>query len=109
MFDFLEMCGNYKERVVANDIINGVTIDTAAETDSDQPYETGINGKMYNGNEWVIVELYDTKEEAINGHKKWVELFKKEFPETLTDVSSSTICKLANLFRDNPRIYSKNG
>jgi len=64
------MMGTYKDRVVANDVINGVTIDTALVTDSDQPYETGICSKEYNNGNWIIVELYDTKELSIIGHNK---------------------------------------
>ena len=48
MFGFTEMIDNYEERVVKNDKIGNVVIDTAAVTDSDQPYETGIKSPSYN-------------------------------------------------------------
>lgn len=98
MFEFLTMEGNYEERKVENTKINGVEIDTAAVTDSEQPYETGIKSEIYGDGGWVIVELYDSKEEAYVGHGKWVEKFrdKNEFPDQLEDVSS---CELAKLCR----------
>ena len=93
MLGFMDMIGNYEQRKVANDVIDGVEIDTAEVTDSDQPYETGICSKLYNGGKWVIVELYDTKELSVIGHAKWVETFKNGKPENLTDVSTSEIAK----------------
>lgn len=91
MFDFLSMANNYESRKVQNDVVNGVTIDTAAVTDSDQPYETGIQHSNYKDGNWIIVEMYDTKDEAISGHKKWVETFRNGFPAELKDVSTATI------------------
>ena len=109
MFGFLDMIGTYEERKVANDVVNEVTIDTAMVTDSYKPYETGISGKMYNNGDWIIVELYDTKEEAIIGHNKWTELFNSDLPETLTDVNTSEIGKLLKVFKPEVEIHAKNG
>jgi hypothetical protein len=94
MFDYLDMVGNYDQRKVENTIIGEVEIDTAAVTDSDQPYETGINSKLYGG-DWVIVEMYETKEDAIKGHEKWIKIMENP-PKDLKDVSTSTIAKLIN-------------
>jgi hypothetical protein len=78
----INMIGTYEERKVDNTEINGVVIDTALVTDSDQPYETGIRHPKYNNGKWVIVEMYNTKREARTGHNKWVEIFsKEELPE----------------------------
>lgn len=94
MFDFFSMAGNYEERVVQNDVVNGATIDTAAVTDSDQPYETGIQHPQYNGGSWVIVEMYDDKKSALAGHKRWVETFTKGLPSELEDKATASIAKL---------------
>lgn len=98
MFGFFGMMGTHEQRKVANDTINGVEIDTCAVTDSDQPYETGVCSKEYNGGSWVIVEMYETKELAEVGHARWVETFKTSKPESLTDVSTSEIAKLLKVF-----------
>ena len=86
MFDYFDMAYNYEDRKVANYTSGDVTlfVDTARVTDSSKPYETAISHPKYNHNKWVIVELYDTKEEAQIGHDKWVALMTAEIlPEVL--------------------------
>jgi hypothetical protein len=95
MFDFLSMLGNYKERKVKNTEINNAVIDTCAITDSSKPFETGICHPNYNSGRWIIVELYDTKEEAEEGHDRWVEVFSSSLPSKLVDVSDCDIVKLS--------------
>jgi len=91
MFGFFNMMDNYEDRKVANDEINGAVIDTVSVSDSEQPYETGVKHESYNKGAWVIVEMYDSEEEAEIGHSKWVDTFRKGLPETLTDVGTSDI------------------
>jgi hypothetical protein len=93
MFDFMDMLGNHDERKVDRNKINNAIIDTCAVTDSDEPYETAVCHKNYNDNQWVIVEMYNSKEEAIKGHQKWIKLFEKELPLYLEDVSTASIKK----------------
>lgn len=112
MFDFFNMVGNYEERKVDNFQKGDLTIDTCRVTDSDKDFETAIEHKSYNDGKWIIVELYDTKEEAQKGHDKWVKVMtKKKLPKTLKDVSSATIAKLGDLgdkeWRTNKRSSSK--
>ena len=97
LFGFYDMAGTDEQRKVANDTIDDVVIDTCAVTDSDQPYETGVQSERYNGGDWVIVEMYDTKELAEQGHARWVETFKKGKPESLADVGT---CEIAKLLRE---------
>jgi hypothetical protein len=95
MFGFLSMANDYESRNVANTEIGGATIDTSAVTDSARPYETGIKHPRYNDGSWIIVELYDSKEKAELGHKKWVELFSRdELPPRLADVNESDISEM---------------
>lgn len=98
MFDFTGMMFNYEQRKVANDkLSNGAEIDTCAVNDSDQPFETAVHHPNYNGNNWIIVEMYDTKDEAAAGHHHWVDIMKADkLPKVLTDVSSCTILKLGD-------------
>lgn len=98
MLDFLSMTGTHDSRAVDNTEINEATIDTCLVTDSNQPYETGISHKSFDKGNWIIVEQYDTKEEAQKGHDKWVELFTKEIPKTLKNVSNCEIIQIGKLF-----------
>lgn len=102
MLSFLSMAGNYEQRKVANyEGEGGLEIDTAAVTDSRKPYETGILHPQYNSGAWVIVELYDTKEEARAGHDKWVKIMTADIlPAALRDVSSCEVAELADAFSD---------
>lgn len=98
MFNFLSMTDNYEDRLVKNTKIKDGVIDTAAVTDSAQPFETGIEHSRYNGGAWVIVELYDSKEEALVGHEKWVKtMSKKTLPKQLKDVSTSGAAMLCDI------------
>jgi len=90
MFDFLNMSDNYEDRKVARFESNDCIIDTASVNDSTKPYETAISHKKYNEAKWIIVELYDTKEQALSGHNKWMEIMKQH-PDKLIDVSTAEI------------------
>jgi hypothetical protein len=62
--------GNYEQRKVANETINGITISTAYT--SDEGFETALFDSKNGGS----VERYEDKEKAIEGHKKWVKKVK---------------------------------
>ena len=95
MFEFLEMADNYEERKIDRYEDNELTIDTAWVNDSEQPCETAITHRAYNDNKWVIVELYDTKEQAQKGHDKWVGIMTSgDLPLQLRDVSTASIALL---------------
>ncbi len=106
MFEFFSMAGTYEERKVDNYSKDGLEIDTCLVTDSRKDYETGIRHPDYNGGKWVIVELYDTTEEAKAGHSKWLDLMINSEPEQLVDVSS---CELADMLKElgDSLIYKK--
>jgi hypothetical protein len=107
MFDFLAMMDNYEERKVERYEKGGLIIDTCSVTDSTQPYETGICHPKYNDGEWVIVEQYDTEEDARLGHAKWVKkMTSKRLPKTLNDVSESGIASLCDFGGKDWRIKS---
>jgi hypothetical protein len=72
-------------------------VDTAAINDSTKPFETAVQSPHYNDGKMVIVELYDTKDEAQKGHDKWVnKMTAKNPPKSLKDVSTSGIVRFAN-------------
>jgi hypothetical protein len=102
---------NYEERKVENTRINGAIIDTCMVTDSSCPYETGICHPDYNEGHYIIVELYETKEQSKIGHEKWVKLFSKDpLPTYMVDVNKSIICDIAKSVtgHDLNRIYKRN-
>ena len=64
--------------------LKGIVIDTC--NTSDCGWETGIEKE---GKGFVIVEEYPNKEEAIKGHKKWVERMKKKPTRKLKECRSA--------------------
>ena len=94
MFDFVNMMGNYDDRKIDRYEKDEIIISTAMVTDSDWNYETAVSHLSYNNGNWIIVEGYDTKEDAENGHSKWVETITKNLPETLKDISTAGVVKL---------------
>lgn len=84
---------NHQERLVKNDTINGIEFDTCFAYDTGC-YETGIVDKRYHDC-WIIVEEYDTKKEALAGHKKWIKkLTIGKPPKELSSVQGDYFNKL---------------
>ena len=102
MFDWL-FVAPHSERVVASFEKDDLVVDTAAVTDGTHPFETGITWPSeYHGSaSWVIVEAYDTKEEAQLGHNKWVAaMTAADLPDELRDCSNSAIRQFADAFTE---------
>ena len=98
MFDFLDMISNYESRAIDRYEDDSLIIDTCSVTDANQPYETGICHPAYNNGDWVIVEMYDTREEAQAGHDRWVKtMTMKDLPKALRDCGSATIAQLVDI------------
>jgi len=114
MFDIFGVgnIGTYKDRKIARwpDKIDEWIVDTCMVTDSDKPFETAIKHAGYNDGEMVIVEEYEDKESAQEGHDKWVKVMSAdELPERLVDVSSCVVAQFCDQlggkgFRQNPKI-----
>jgi len=85
---YIENYGSYSKRKVARYDGEGWFISTALVHDHEGPqHETAIVHPEYNGGYHVIVETYPTKEEAEEGHKRWVEVMTADkLPEELVDV-----------------------
>lgn len=78
LFDFMGMQGTYEERRVGRTNTEWGFISTAFVTDGVKPYETAVADSRYADPErgessMVIVENYDTREEADKGHTKWCQ------------------------------------
>ena len=97
LFGFMDMKDNYEERCIGTYTKDGVFVDTARVTDTQKPYETGIEHPLYNDGVMIIVEYYDTKEDAAKGQERWVKLLtSEELPSQIVDVST---CMAANILR----------
>ena len=71
MFEFLQDIGNYDDRKIGREEVNGFVISTAYT--SDEGYETAIIDK----NGVHPVERYSDIVEAKEGHQKWIKKAKK--------------------------------
>lgn len=61
-----------------------VIVDSSLPSDT-EIWETGINRLNIEG-EWVIVEQYEDKTQAIKGHNKWVNKMEKSPELPLKDI-----------------------
>jgi hypothetical protein len=87
----MDMMDDYKERKVKRFEKDKLVVDTARVTDSTKPFETAVEHPDYKSGEFIVVENYDTKEDAEKGHERWVMTMTAEtLPEELRDVSEST-------------------
>ncbi len=90
VFNIMGMASTYESRKVGKFENDELMVSTALVTDGYKPYETAILHPEYRGGDYVIVEAYDTKEEAGIGHNKWVMLLTAEkLPEELVYVPNS--------------------
>jgi len=95
MFDFMSMVGTHNDRKIDRYEKDGLFIDTCRVNDGKQPYETAVEHPAYNGGNMVIVEAYDTKEEAQEGHDEWVKkMTAPELPAQLVDCMNAHITDL---------------
>lgn len=86
--------GNYDRRMIARLEHEDVVLSTAYVDDSLKPIETAIKHPDYH-DAFVVVEVYDTEEEARKGHKKWKErVIKNTLPKTLKDVGMSKVTRM---------------
>jgi hypothetical protein len=88
---FRNLFESHENRLVENTSINGAEIDTCKVYDSKLLYETGIRHREYNDGHWVIVEAYNTKDDAMKGHQRWVKLLYKKLPENLVGIDQTEI------------------
>ena len=99
MFDFLLDMGNYEDRKVDCHEDDTLIVDTARCSDGRKPYETAVQHPEYNSGKWVIVEAYDTKEEAQEGHNKWVaKMTSASIPPSLKDCGNAGVSQLLDAF-----------
>jgi hypothetical protein len=111
MFNFFSMASDYDSRKVDRLDASWGFISTAYVNDADKPYETAVCHEEYNDGLHVIVETYDTKSEAQEGHNRWVEtMTAAELPTELVDRGESGARLMAGAFsNDSDWIYPRGG
>jgi hypothetical protein len=96
MFNFL-FSNNYEERKVDRCEVDGLIVDTCAVDDGIKTYETGVFDEEYHSS-FVIVEAYETYDQAIAGHRKWVETMKSRPDQLVVVNNSAPLASLADMF-----------
>jgi hypothetical protein len=108
MFDYFEMLSNYEQRKVDRYEGDNFSIDTCSVSDGAKQYETAIGHPDYNFGSWIVVEAYDTIDEAQIGHDKWVAIMNTEpLPDKLVDCANAEIVQALQEFGGNlefPRV-----
>jgi hypothetical protein len=107
MFNFFLDMENYEDRKVDNYESGKLYIDTCAVSDGAKPFETAVEHPYYKNGKMVIVEAYDTKKEAQEGHSKWVKrMTAKILPEQLVDCQNAGLSVMLSMVDDMiyPRI-----
>ncbi len=108
MFNFMDMAGNYEDRKVDRHDGENFFISTARVTDGQKDYETAVAHPNYNDGKIVIVEMYDTKEEAQTGHDKWVGFMSSDsLPLKLIDCSNSGVSQLLEMFGGDTEFWEE--
>ena len=103
MFNFTGMEGNYDSRSIDRTNFSWGFISTARVTDGSKPIETAIKSDEYapldtpeKTDQMIIVESYDSVEDAEAGHEKWRLLMETDPPNKLVDCCNSGIADLIN-------------
>lgn len=100
--NILEMFGDYERRKVGRFDAEWGFVSTAFVTDADKPYETAVKHRDYNYGKIVIVEAYDTKEQAEAGHAQWISTMTTQpLPDFLVDKGESGISQLCDSFSED--------
>lgn len=100
IFDFLNDIGNYESRKVMREDLPEGFVSTCFVSDGKQPFETAISHKEWDNGKLVIVQAYDTMEEAALAHLEWVEKFKnKDFPDEIFDCKNALLTQLDDDFK----------
>lgn len=99
--DILGMMNTYNSRKVDRYEQDGLLISTCFVTDGKHDYETAIRSPLYNDNDFVVVEAYDSEEDARAGHRKWVDNMTTNPPEKLVDCGNSKISQWIEIMGGN--------
>lgn len=90
---------------IRHEIGKAVIMTTDSLYECSKPYETMLLHPSFNLGLAIVVGVYDTKEEAEEGHAYWLEVFsgkdEKTLPLVLIDVSDNTLSNLMDNIRSD--------
>jgi len=108
MFGFASDMGNYEVRKIARFEEGNLFVDTCSVSDGRQNYETAVEHPEYNDGRMVVVEAYDTPEEAQEGHDRWVaKMTQTDLPDQLEDCMNAHISELMSVFGEHEMIFQR--
>lgn len=106
MLSFFGMRDDYQSRKVDRYEKHGLIVSTARVNDGEMTYETAISHPDYKGGDFIIVGKYNTVDDALNGHNKWVNVMTSDkLPEYLENCNNSEISRLAEEMGLPTRFY----
>ena len=83
-----------QERQIGRDDYDWGFVSTVRVGDGAHPYETAVEHPDYNNGSMVIVEAYDTMEDATIGHARWCDTMVNEPPDMLQDCCNAQIATM---------------
>lgn len=89
-FCMLAMIGNYEDRLVRNTKNDEFELDTVAVYDRPWNYETAVQHKGFEFEEWIVLDGCDTKEVAEEMHQRWLDKLLSGVDE-LTDIFTGDV------------------
>ncbi len=84
----------WENRRVSTTLVDDWKVDTSYTPDT-KCFETGIKHPLFNHGEWIIVDEYETREEAVRRHKEWVKHMSTN-PTELTSIQTDEVFKREN-------------
>ena len=105
----LANAASYNERAIKQHQSKDFVVDTARVYGTFRPIETAVSHPEYNDGLWIIVQAYDTEEDAVLGHDRWVEVLEAELPDELVDCINGEIAQLWVEAGGNPVFRRQHG
>lgn len=101
MFGFINDMGNLEARKVeqwhSDDGMRMVS--TVRVSDGAKPFETAFEHPEYNDGGMIIVEAYETREDALAGHGRWLKIMLDgPLPDEITDCCNAECAQLGEAF-----------
>ncbi len=110
-FNFLNMfssLANLQSKPVDRYEEGDLYVSTVWINDSEKEYETAVAHPLYKEGKLIIVECYDSEEEAQIGHDKWVKIMTQEkLPSVLEDNNTSVIGTVLRESQGGSLLYEK--
>lgn len=102
LFDFTKDMGNLDKRILHRyeDDKTKLIVSTVRISDGIKPMETGVKHPRYNNGKPMIVEAYNTVEEAKTGHYKWVAAMRGKLPEKIEDCCNAKLASMLKAMGD---------